>query len=68
MIAVGTFFKFLSLIGSFATIGVLLSMAFLLLDIEGKLSTQAQKLRLLLWSSAILWSFGSIGTILFTLA
>ena len=68
MIAVGTFFKFLSLIGSFATIGVLLSMAFLLLDIEGKLSTQAHKLRLLLWSSALLWSFGSIGTILFTLA
>ena len=68
MIAAGTFFKFLSLIGSFATIGVLLSMAFLLLDIEGKLSTQAQKLRWLLWSSALLWSFGSIGTILFTLA
>ena len=68
MIAIGTFFKFLSLIGGFATVGVLLTMAFLLLDIEGKLSTQAQRLRLLLWSSALLWSFGSIGTISFSLA
>lgn len=68
MIVLGTFFKYISLIGSFATIGVLLSMAFLLLDSDGKLSTQAQKLRRLLWGSALLWSLGSFGTILFTLA
>ena len=36
MIAFSTIFKYLSLIGSFATIGTLLSMGFLLLDHEGK--------------------------------
>lgn len=68
MTALGTFFKFLSLIGSFTTIGTLLAMAFLLLDFEGKFSTQTHKLKRLLWSSAIVWSFGSAGTIIVTLA
>lgn len=68
MIVLGTLFKYLSLIGSFVTIGTLLSMAFLLLDSDGKLSTQSQKLKRLLWGSAFLWSLGSFGTILFTLA
>ena len=68
MIILGTLFKYLSLIGSFTTIGTLLSMAFLLLDSDGKLSTQAQKLKRLLLGSALLWSLGSFGTILFTLA
>ena len=68
MIAFSVIFKYLSLIGAFTTIGALLAMAFLLLDNEGKLSTQAEKLRRLLWVGALLWSLGSFGTILFTLA
>lgn len=68
MIALGTLFKYLSLIGSFATIGTLLAMTFLLLDIEGELSAQGAKLKRLLWGSALLWVFGTAGTIIFTLA
>ncbi|CAB5117243.1 MAG: hypothetical protein F2954_04340 [Actinobacteria bacterium] len=68
MIALGTLVKYLSLIGSFATIGTLLAMSFLLLDNEGKFSTQGFKLKRLLWGSAILWSIGSAGTIIVTLA
>ena len=68
MIALETLFKYLSLIGSFTTIGTLLAMSFLLLDVEGKLSTSSEKLKRLLWGSALLWSLGSLGTIIFTLA
>ena len=68
MIALETFFKYLSLIGSFTTIGTLLAMAFLLLDVEGKFSIQGYKLKRLLWGSALVWSFGSAGTIIVTLA
>ena len=68
MIAFSVIFKYLSLIGAFTTIGTLLAMSFLLLDSEGKLSTQSEKLRRLLWACALIWSFGSFGTILFTLA
>ena len=68
MIAFSVIFKYLSLIGGFATIGTLLAISFLLLDIDGRLSTQAEKLRRLLWGCALLWSIGSFGTILFTLA
>lgn len=68
MIALGTLVKYLSLIGSFATIGTLLAMSFLLLDNEGKFSAQGFKLKRLLWGSAILWSLGSAGTIIVTLA
>ena len=68
MIALGTFFKYLSLIGSFATIGTLLAMTFLLLDVEGKFSAQGYKLKRLLWVSAMAWSFGTAGTIIVTLA
>ncbi|MSO43093.1 MAG: hypothetical protein EXQ76_02515 [Candidatus Planktophila sp.] len=68
MIAFSVIFKYLSLIGSFATIGTLLAMAFLLLDTEGRLSTQAEKLRRLLWGCALMWAVGSFGTIIFTLA
>lgn len=63
-----TFSKFLNISASFALVGTLLAMAFLLLDTEGKLSTSAQKLRSLLELSALLWFFGSVGTIFFTLA
>ncbi len=63
MIVFDFFAKYLSLIASFSTIGILLSMAFLLLDSEGRLSTQAQKLRRLLWASALAWSLGAFGSI-----
>lgn len=68
MIAFELLFKYLSLIASFSTIGILLSMAFLLLDSEGRLSTQAQKLRRLLWASALAWSLGAFGTIVSSVA
>lgn len=68
MIAFSVIFKYLSLVGSFATIGTLLAMAFLLLDTEGRLSTQADKLRRLLWGSAVAWAVGAFATIVFTLA
>ena len=61
-------FKFLSLLGGFATVGVILAMAFLLLDQEGKLSTSGEKLRTIFKISATLWIVGAIGNIVFTLA
>ena len=63
-----TFSKFLNISASFAVVGTLLAMAFLLLDTEGKLSTSGEKLRSLLQISAIFWIIGNIGTIIFTLA
>ena len=68
MIALSTVFKYLSLIGSFAVIGTLLAMAFLLLDENGRLSTSAIKLRSILWISSLTWAVGAFGTIIFTLA
>ena len=68
MIALSTVFKYLSLIGSFAVIGTLLAMAFLLLDANGKLSTSALKLRSILWVASLTWAVGAFGTIIFTLA
>ncbi|MEN9736362.1 MAG: hypothetical protein RL129_1073 [Actinomycetota bacterium] len=61
-------FKFLSLLGGFATVGSLLAMAFLLLDSEGKLSTSGEKLRTFLKCSAATWCLGALGSIIFTLA
>ena len=61
-------FKFLSSIGAFATIGVLIAMAFLVLDEKGKLSESGEKLRRYLTLSASLWVFGACGHIVFTLA
>ena len=63
-----TFSKFLNITASFAVVGTLLAMAFLLLDSDGKLSTSGEKLRSLLQISAIFWVIGNIGTIFFTLA
>jgi putative copper resistance protein D len=63
-----TTFKYLNLLGGFATIGVLLAMAFLLLDVEGKLSTSAEKLRNFLKISTLTWLLGVLGSIIFTLA
>jgi cytochrome c oxidase assembly factor CtaG/putative copper export protein len=61
-------FKYLNLLGGFATIGVLLAMAFLLLDVEGKVSTFGEKLRNFLKVSAAIWFIGVAGSIIFTLA
>jgi putative copper resistance protein D len=63
-----TTFKYLNLLGGFATIGALLAMAFLLLDNEGKISTSGEKLRNFLKVSAATWFIGAIGSILSTLA
>jgi putative copper resistance protein D len=61
-------FKYLNLLGGFATIGALLAMAFLLLDVEGKVSTFGEKLRNFLKVSAAIWFIGVAGSIIFTLA
>ena len=61
-------FKFLNLLGGFATVGSLLAMAFLLLDSQGKLSTSGEKLRTFLKCSAAIWLVGALGSIIFTLA
>ena len=63
-----TTFKYFNLLGGFATIGALLAMAFLLLDVEGKTSTSAEKLRNFLKASAAVWVIGVLGSIIFTLA
>lgn len=63
-----TAFKFINLLGGFATIGALLAMSFLLLDVEGRVSTSAEKLRNFLKISAAIWFIGVVGSILFTLA
>ena len=61
-------FKFLSITGSFATVGSLLAMAFLLLDVGGKFSTSSEKLRTFLKISALTWLIGAAGTVVLTLA
>ena len=63
-----TAFKYLNLLGGFATIGALLAMAFLLLDDEGKVSISGEKLRNYLKVSAATWFIGVVGSIIFTLA
>ena len=63
-----TAFKYLNLLGGFATIGTLFAMAFLLLDDGGKVSTSSEKLRNFLKASAAAWFIGVSGLIIFTLA
>ncbi len=63
-----TSFKFLNLLGGFATVGALLAMAFLLINKEGFLTTSGEKLRGLLRLTSALWVVGAVGTIIFTLA
>jgi len=63
-----TSFKFLNLIGGFAVVGALLSMAFLLINKDGYLTTSGEKVRRLLKASSFVWVIGALGTILFTLA
>jgi len=60
--------KFLALLSSFATIGALLALAFLVLDKDGKLSTSGKKIRSIVSVSASLWFLSSFLNILFTLA
>lgn len=60
--------KFISLASSFATIGFLLAMAFLLLDEAGKLSKSAKALRNSAAISALVWVLGQGLNILTTLA
>ena len=60
--------KFLALLSSFATIGALLALAFLVLDKDGKLSTSGKKIRSIVSVSASLWFLTSFLNILFTLA
>ena len=63
-----TAFKFLNLIGGFAVVGALLSMAFLVVNKDGFLTTSGEKVRRLLKISSTIWVVGAFGTIIFTLA
>jgi putative copper resistance protein D len=63
-----TAFKFLNLIGGFAVVGALLSMAFLVINKDGFLTTSGEKVRRLLKISSTIWVIGAFGTIIFTLA
>ena len=63
-----TSFKFLNLIGGFATVGALLSMAFLIINKDGFLSTSGEKVRKLLKITSTIWVIGAFGTVTFTLA
>ena len=60
--------KFISLTSSFATVGFLLAMGFLLLDDAGKLSRSAQALRNSAALTALVWVLGQGLYILTTLA
>ncbi len=63
-----TVFKFLNLIGGFAAVGALLSMAFLVINKDGFLTTSGEKVRRFLKISSLIWVLGAFGTIIFTLA
>ena len=63
-----TAFKFLNLIGGFAVVGALLSMAFLVVNKDGFLTTSGEQVRRLLKISSIIWVVAAFGTIIFTLA
>ncbi len=63
-----TVFEFVNYIGGFAVVGSLLSMAFLVINKDGYLTTSGEKLRQLLKASSVIWVVGAFGTILFTLA
>ena len=63
-----TTFKFLNLLGGFATVGALLSMAFLVINQNGFLTTSGEKVRSLLKIASTIWFIGAFGTVIFTLA
>ena len=60
--------KFISLTASFATVGLLLAMAFFLLDDAGKLSKSAKALRNFAAITSLVWVLGQSLNILTTLA
>ena len=60
--------KFISLTASFATVGLLLAMAFFLLDDAGKLSKSAKALRNSAAITSLVWVLGQSLNILTTLA
>ena len=60
--------KFISLTASFATVGLLLAMAFFLIDDAGKLSKSAKALRNLAAITSLVWVLGQSLNILTTLA
>ena len=60
--------KFISLTASFATVGLLLAMAFFLIDDAGKLSKSAKALRNLATITSLAWVLGQSLNILTTLA
>ena len=60
--------KFISLTASFATVGLLLAMAFFLLDDAGKLSKSAKALRNFAVITSLVWVLGQSLNILTTLA
>lgn len=61
-------FKFLNTIGGISVIGSLLTMAFLLVNKEGSLTTSGNKVRSIFTISSGIWTIGAFGTIVFTLA
>jgi putative copper export protein len=63
-----TTFKFLNLLGGFATVGALLSMAFLVINQNGFLTTSGENVRSLLKITSTIWFIGAFGTVIFTLA
>ena len=60
--------KFVSLTSSFITVGLLLAMGFLLLDINGKLSDSAKSLRNAAALTSLVWALGQALNIVTTLA
>jgi cytochrome c oxidase assembly factor CtaG/putative copper export protein len=60
--------KFVSLTSSFITVGLLLAMSFLLLDINGKLSDSAKSLRNASALTSLVWALGQALNIVTTLA
>ena len=60
--------KFISLTASFATVGLLLAMAFFLIDDAGKLSKSAKALRKVAAVTALVWVLGQGLNVLTTLA
>lgn len=66
--SLGTVSRFISATASFATIGSLLAMGFLLLEKDGELSTSAKKLRSFASFSALLWVIGTGAVVLTTVA
>ena len=66
--SISTTSKFLSITASFATVGALLAMGFLLFDKDGFLTTATNKLRTVAWISALIWFTSSSVLVVATLA